>query len=143
VPRKNDIRDSVQMVKFYLFVNKNHPRQGKHNALQKMAYFLLPWAGALAVISGIAIWKPVQLAPLTNLLGGYVWARYWHFLAMLLIVILSVIHVFMVFAVDPYSIPSMITGRYDERQSPQARNARPFYHLFPRRHPTATASKGT
>jgi Ni/Fe-hydrogenase b-type cytochrome subunit len=143
VPRKNDIRDSVQMLKFYLFVNKKHPRQGKHNALQKTAYFLLPWAGAVTVISGIAIWKPVQLAPLTNLLGGYVWARYWHFLAMLLIVILSVIHVFMVFAVDPYSIPSMITGRYDERHSPEARNARPFYHLFPRRQPTAAQSKGT
>ena len=39
---------------------------------------------------------------------------------------LSVIHVFMVFAVDPYSIPSMITGNYDERNSPEARNARPF-----------------
>ncbi len=38
----------------------------------------------LAVLSGLAIWKPVQLAPLTGLLGGYVWARYWHFLAMLL-----------------------------------------------------------
>jgi Ni/Fe-hydrogenase b-type cytochrome subunit len=143
VPRKNDIRDSVQMLKFYLFVNKNHPRQGKHNALQKMAYFLLPWAGAVAVITGIAIWKPVQLSLLTNLLGGYVWARYWHFLAMLLIVILSVIHVFMVFAVDPYSIPSMITGRYNERHSPEARNARPFYHIFPRRQPASSASKAT
>jgi hypothetical protein len=48
-------------------------------------------------------------------------------------VILSVIHVFMVFAVDPYSIPAMITGNYDEHNSPEERNARPFYHLFPRR----------
>jgi hypothetical protein len=39
----------------------------------------------------------------------------------------------MVFAVDPYSLPSMITGNYDEKLSPEARNARPFYHLFPRR----------
>ena len=85
------------MIRFYLFVNKNHPHQGKHNALQKSAYFMLPIAGALAVISGLAIWKPVQLALLTDLLGGYVWARYWHFIAMLVIVILSVIHVFMVF----------------------------------------------
>jgi thiosulfate reductase cytochrome b subunit len=139
VPRKNDIRDSVQMLKFYLFVRKKHPTQGKHNALQKLAYFLLPWAGALAVITGIAIWKPVQLAPLTNLLGGYVWARYWHFVAMLAIVILSVIHIFMIFAVDPYSIQSMITGGYDERNSPEARNARPFYHLLPRKQSRASA----
>jgi thiosulfate reductase cytochrome b subunit len=131
------------MVKFYAFKRKDHPHQGKHNALQKSAYFLLPFAGVLAVVSGIAIWKPVQLAWLTNLLGGYVWARYWHFMAMLVIVILSVIHVFMVFAVDPYSIPSMITGNYDEKNSPEARNARPFYHLFPRRQPQAPPPETT
>ena len=68
----------------------------------------------------------MQLAPLTALLGGYVWARYWHFLAMIALVVLSFVHVFMVFAVDPYSIPSMITGGYDESKSPEARNARPF-----------------
>ena len=70
---------------------------------------------------------------LTALFGGYVWARYWHFIAMVVIVVLSVVHVFMVFAVDPYSLPSMFTGNYDEKLSPEARNARPFYHLFPRR----------
>jgi hypothetical protein len=41
----------------------------------------------------------------------------------------------MVFTVDPYSIPSMITGNYDERLSPEARDARPFYHLLPRELP--------
>ncbi|HEY3747409.1 MAG TPA: cytochrome b/b6 domain-containing protein, partial [Gemmatimonadaceae bacterium] len=59
VPRKGDIRDSWQMVKFYAFKRKDHPHQGKHNALQKTAYFLLPFAGALAVLTGLAIWKPV------------------------------------------------------------------------------------
>jgi Thiosulfate reductase cytochrome B subunit (membrane anchoring protein) len=131
VPRRNDPRDALEMIKFYLFVRKRHPHQGKHNALQKGTYFALPVIAALAVISGIAIWKPVQLSWLTNLLGGYMWARYWHFLAMFLIVVLSVIHVFMVFAVDPYSLPSMITGNYDEDLSPEARNARPLYHLLP------------
>jgi cytochrome b subunit of formate dehydrogenase len=80
----------------------------------------------LAVLTGLAIWKPVQLSWLTAMFGGYVWARYWHFIIMLVIVILSVVHVFMVFAVDPYSITSMITGNYDPSLSPEARNARPF-----------------
>lgn len=131
VPRRGDIRDTVDMLRYYLFIKKNHPRQGKHNALQKAAYFSLPILAALAVITGLAIWKPVQLAPLTDLLGGYVWARYWHFVVMLLIVLVSLIHVVMVFAVDPYSLPSMITGNYDESLSPEARNARPFYNLLP------------
>jgi Ni/Fe-hydrogenase b-type cytochrome subunit len=127
VPRRGDIRDAWQMVRFYLFVRKNHPRQGKHNALQRATYFSMPWLGAFAVLTGLAIWKPVQLAPLTNLLGGFVWARYWHFLAMVVLVLLSLVHVFMVFTVDPYSLRSMITGGYDPHKSPEARNARPFW----------------
>jgi thiosulfate reductase cytochrome b subunit len=133
VPRRGIFRDAVEMIKFYLTVRKEHPRQGKHNALQRLAYFSMPLVGVLAVLTGLAIWKPVQLSLLTSLFGGYVWARYWHFWAMLLLVMLTVGHVFMVFTVDPYSIPAMITGKYRERWSPEARNARPFVHLLPRR----------
>jgi Ni/Fe-hydrogenase b-type cytochrome subunit len=133
VPRKGDIRDSWQMIKFYTARRRNHPHQGKHNALQKTAYFLMPIVAAILVLTGLAIWKPVQLSGLTAVFGGYVWARYWHFLAMVSLVILSVVHVFMVFAVDPYSIKSMITGNYDPSLSPEARNARPFHNLFPKR----------
>jgi Ni/Fe-hydrogenase b-type cytochrome subunit len=131
-PRRGDARDAWEMVKFYLFVRRDHPRQGKHNALQKLAYFALLVLGVVAVLTGLAIWKPVQLGWLTALFGGYVWARYWHFLAMVGLVALTVGHVFMVFAVDPYSLRSMLTGGYDPALSPEERNARPFYHLLPR-----------
>ncbi len=130
VPRRGDLRDVREMIRFYLARRKDHPEQGKHNALQKLAYFTLPLLTIATVLTGIAIWKPVQLSMLTNLFGGYVWARYWHFVCMSLIVLFSIIHVFMVFAVDPYSIRSMITGGYDESLSPRARNARPFRNLF-------------
>lgn len=133
VPRRGDLRDTWEMVKFYTFARKDHPRQGKHNALQKGAYFAMPWIAVLCVMSGLAIWKPVELASLTNMLGGYAWARYWHFLAMTAIVVLAVGHIFMVFAVDPYSLRSMITGGYSERLSPEERNARPFMNLLPKR----------
>lgn len=141
VPRRGDPRDSWQMVKFYLFLRRDHPRQGKHNALQKLAYFSLPLIAVVAVASGLAIWKPVQLSWLTALFGGYVWARYFHFLAMLAVVVLSVGHVFMVFAVDPYSLRSMVTGGYDPALSPEERNARPFLNLR-RRAPAATVTAG-
>ncbi|MBC7791955.1 MAG: cytochrome b/b6 domain-containing protein [Anaerolineae bacterium] len=132
VPRRGDIRDAWEMLKFYLFVRRDHPRQGKHNALQKTSYFVMPIVAAIIVLSGLAIWKPVTLGWLTAVFGGYVWARYWHFVSMIILVLLALVHVFMVFAVDPYSIRSMITGGYNERNSPEARNARPFYHLLPR-----------
>jgi len=139
-PRRGDARDAWEMVKFYAFVRRDHPHQGKHNALQKLAYFSMPFVGMLIVLSGLAIWKPVSLGWLTALFGGYVWARYWHFAGMTLLVLLAVGHVFMIFAVDPYALRSMVTGRYDERLSPEARNARPFYHLLPpRRRPRPSA----
>jgi Ni/Fe-hydrogenase b-type cytochrome subunit len=132
VPRRGDPRDAWEMVRFYLFARRDHPRQGKHNALQKLAYFTMPVVGVVLVLTGLAIWKPVSLGWLTALFGGYVWARYWHFVAMAALVALALGHVFMVLAVDPYSLRSMITGGYDERLSPEERNARPFYHLLPR-----------
>ncbi|MBV9879381.1 MAG: cytochrome b/b6 domain-containing protein [Gemmatirosa sp.] len=132
VPRRGDGRRAVEMVRFYLFLRRDHPVQGKHNTLQKLAYFALPVVTALVVLSGLAIWKPVSLGWLTSLFGGYVWARYWHFVGMVVVALLALGHVFMIFAVDPYAIPSMITGAYDERLSPESRNARPFYHLLPK-----------
>ncbi|HKP74014.1 MAG TPA: cytochrome b/b6 domain-containing protein, partial [Longimicrobiaceae bacterium] len=139
-PRRGDVRDAWEMVKFYLFVRKTHPHHGKHNALQKSVYFALPWLGVLAVLTGLAIWKPVQLAPLTHLFGGYALARWWHFLVMLALVLLGLGHVFMVFAVDPASLVSMVTGRYDESRSPEALNARPFLRGKPR--PVMTIGRG-
>ena len=58
--------------------------------------------------------------------GGYVWARYWHFLVMLALVALAVGHVFMVFAVDPYSLRVDDHGRLQREELTGARNARPF-----------------
>ena len=133
VPRRGIFRDSFAMIRFYLFLRRDHPPQGKHNALQRLTYFAMPWVAFIIVITGIAIWKPVQLGFLTNLMGGYVWARYWHFLSMLLLVALSFIHIFMVFAVDPYSLRAITTGGYNEKNSPEARNARPFINLLPGR----------
>jgi Ni/Fe-hydrogenase b-type cytochrome subunit len=129
VPRRGLVRDAWQMIKFYLVLRREHPHQGKHNAIQQLVYFSMPIVGLVAVLSGLAIWKPVQLSPLTTLFGGFVWARYWHFLSMVVLIALSLGHVFMVFAVDPYSLRSIITGGYNPANSPQARNARPFVNL--------------
>jgi Ni/Fe-hydrogenase b-type cytochrome subunit len=132
VPRRGDARDAWEMVKFYAFARRDHPHQGKHNTLQKLAYFTMPLVGIEIVLTGLAIWKPVSLGWLTALFGSYVWARYWHFVGMAVLMVLVLGHVFMVVATDPYSLRSMLTGGYDESLSPESRNARPFYHLLPR-----------
>ncbi len=138
VPRRGIVRDVKEMVRYYLWLRRDHPVQGKHNALQRLTYFSMPIIAAVIVISGIAIWKPVSLGWLTALFGGYAFARFVHFAGMVALLVASIMHVFMVFAVDPYSIRAMTTGGYSERLSPEARNARPFINLRPARATRAT-----
>ena len=84
-------------------------RSGAYNAVQKLLYIIVLLLGAAAVLSGLAIWKPVQLAPLTALLGGYDTARVVHFLAMAGIVGFILIHLALVILV-PRTLLSMVTG---------------------------------
>ncbi len=81
-----------------------------YNAVQKLLYAGVILAGIVIVLSGLAIWKPVQLQELTALFGGYDAARYVHFIAMAAIAAFVVIHVIMAFLV-PRSLRAMITGR--------------------------------
>jgi thiosulfate reductase cytochrome b subunit len=113
--RPGDVRPALEMVKYYLRIRKDHPPQGKHNALQKVAYTGIIILGALSVLSGIAMWKPVQLAPLTALFGGFQAARYWHFISVWLFVAFTIVHVLLVFVADPASLRAMLTGRYRGR----------------------------
>jgi len=113
--RPRDLRPAIEMQKYYLRLRKDHPRQGKHNALQKAAYTVIVLVGALAVLTGFAVWKPVQLWWLTALFGGFQAARYWHFWAVWVFVAFAIMHVILVFAADPASLRGMITGRYRGR----------------------------
>jgi thiosulfate reductase cytochrome b subunit len=110
-----DVPRAWQMQLYYLGLRKEHPPQGKHNALQKFAYSGITLLGALSVASGFAIYKPIQLGWLTALFGGYELARYWHFWAVWLFVAFTLVHVALVFLVDPASLRAMITGWYRGR----------------------------
>ena len=113
--RPRDVKPAIAMQLYYLRLRKEHPPQGKHNALQKGAYSFIFLLGVLSVLTGFAIYKPVQLAWLTALFGGYELARYWHFWAVWLFVAFTVVHVIMVFVVDPASLRAIITGWYRGR----------------------------
>jgi thiosulfate reductase cytochrome b subunit len=88
----------------------SHDDLSVYNAVQKLLYLGVILAGIVMVLSGLSIWKPVQLQELTALFGGYDAARYVHFFAMAAIVSFIVIHVVMAFVV-PKSLRAMITGR--------------------------------
>lgn len=82
---------------------------GIYNAVQKLLYAGVLLAGLAAVVSGLAIWKPVQLWFFCNLCGGYFAARYVHFFAMSAIVAFFAVHLLLV-AMVPKALPPMITG---------------------------------
>ncbi len=81
-----------------------------YNAVQKLLYVGVILAGVVIVLSGIAIWKPIQLQELTALFGGYEAARYVHFFAMAAIVGFIAVHIIMAFLV-PKSLRAIIIGR--------------------------------
>ncbi len=113
--RPRDLDPALQMQLYYLGLRKDHPPQGKHNPLQKAAYTFIVALGAIATLTGFAIYKPVQLAWLTTLFGGYELTRYWHFFAVWLFVGFTLLHVALVLLVDPASLRGMITGWYRGR----------------------------
>lgn len=113
--RPSDITPAIQMQLYYLRLRKDHPAQGKHNALQKGAYTFIAALGVLSVLSGFAIYKPVQFWWLETLFGGYELARYWHFVAVWLFTGFTLLHVALVLLVDPASLRGMITGWYRGR----------------------------
>ncbi len=92
-------------------------QKGVYNAVQRLLYAGVILAGVVVVLSGLAIWKPVQLWFLTDLCGGYFAARYVHFVAMGCIVAFTAVHLVLVLMV-PKVLPAMVTGgRLPEAQS--------------------------
>src|ERR1700690_1553052 len=83
---------------------------GSYNAIQKLAYLVVILLGTTLVLSGLAIWKPVQFQELAALMGGYDGARVVHFVAMAGVAGFIVVHVLMV-ALVPRTLPPMFTGR--------------------------------
>ena len=85
-------------------------RLGEYNAVQRVFYWGVLALVALMVVSGIAIWKPVQTYPLEVVFGGFQGARIVHFLGMSAIVAFLVVHVTLVILV-PRTFIAMVLGR--------------------------------
>jgi thiosulfate reductase cytochrome b subunit len=128
LPRQTDLHDALRMFRYHLgvplaIVTRRSwlpPRfNTKYNALQRVAYFSVPVAGLLSVLTGWAIHKPMQLYWLTWIFGGYDKARVWHFWLMSVFMLFVVPHVILVLADGWDTLRSMIVGL-----STRARNRR-------------------
>jgi thiosulfate reductase cytochrome b subunit len=85
-------------------------RLGEYNAVQKLFYWGVLAAILVTILSGLSIWKPVQMKELTWLFGGYEFARVVHFFGMTAIVGFLVVHLALTVLV-PKTLVAMICGR--------------------------------
>jgi thiosulfate reductase cytochrome b subunit len=113
--RPRDARGAWDMTLYYARLRRQKPAYEVYNGLQRLAYTGTLALGVLAVATGFAIWKPVSLWPLVDIFGGYVWARFWHFLSVWAFLGFLVGHLFMTLVVDREATRSMIVGPYRER----------------------------
>jgi thiosulfate reductase cytochrome b subunit len=100
----------VADVKAALTFRLSHDDISVYNSVQRLLYVGVILAGVVIVLSGLALWKPIQLQELTAVFGGYDAARYVHFFAMAAIVGFLVVHVLLALIV-PKSLKAMVTGR--------------------------------
>ncbi len=80
-----------------------------YNAVQKLLYIVVILAGVSQVVTGLAIWKPIQFSGLVSLLGGFQAARVLHFAGMAVIVGFLIVHVALALLV-PKTLWAMVAG---------------------------------
>ena len=93
-----------------LHIRKTAPPQGKYNAAQRIAYTSIIIMGLGSLITGLAIYKPVQFYYFTWLCGGYHLARIWHFVLTIGYVFFFLVHIFQVIMAGWNNFRAVITG---------------------------------
>jgi len=103
------VSEVIQTVKETLQFQIAHEDLTVYNAVQKLLYIVVIFAGISQVITGLAVWKPIQFSGLAELLGGFQGARLLHFLGMAVITGFLIVHVALSLLV-PSTLWAMLTG---------------------------------
>ena len=97
-----NIRDALQL-------RIKHDDIAHYNMVQRLLYLGIILIGIVQVLSGLAIWKPVQFSELAALFGSFQTARFIHFLCMAGIVLFLIVHVALALLV-PRTLLAILTG---------------------------------
>ncbi len=110
LPNKHVFKESWQVILHDLHIRKQAPDQLKYNAAQRLAYTMIIFMGLGSLLTGFAIYKPVQIQWLTNICGGYEAARLEHFLLTVGYVLFFLIHIIQVILAGWNNFRAMIAG---------------------------------
>jgi thiosulfate reductase cytochrome b subunit len=108
-----DTRNAIAQFAYYLRIQPAPPPPDFYNGLQRLAYTSAIIFGLIMVLSGLALYKPVQLHWLTLLFGGYDGARLVHLAVLCLLALFVASHLVLV-ALHPREFVSIITGGKNE-----------------------------
>ena len=110
VPQRNSFKEAWLVLLNDLHIRKTAPPQNKYNAAQRIAYTAIIVMGIGSVITGLAVYKPVQFYYLTWLCGGYHFARIIHFALTIGYVLFFLIHVVQVILAGWNNFRSAVAG---------------------------------
>lgn len=105
-----DARGVWPMVRHYFFFGSKPTPREAYNPLQKLAYTSAAVLGILSVATGFAVWKPIQFSWLAWMMGGFHYARLWHFVVMWAVLAFVFGHLVMVVLHGWNNLVSMLTG---------------------------------
>jgi len=110
LPNKYSLKEAGQVLLHDLRIRKSLPPQKKYNAAQRIAYTGVIIMGAGSLLTGLAIYKPVQLYWLCAMFGGYEWARAEHFILTILFSLFFLVHIIQVALAGWNNFAAMIRG---------------------------------
>ena len=110
LPTKKSFKEAWLVVLHDLHISKKVPPQTKYNAAQRIAYSAIVVMGLGSLISGLAIYKPVQFSLLARLCDGYESARVIHFILTIGYCLFFLVHIIQVILAGWRNFQSMITG---------------------------------
>lgn len=125
LPVPGSLGRGIRVALYDAKIVKKLPPQGKYNDAQRIAYTSVILMGAGSVITGLSIYKPLQLSWLTSLFGGYEWARWMHFWLTILFVLFFLVHVIQVAMAGWSNFRSIVTG-YEIVDAVAVENTRPI-----------------
>jgi cytochrome b subunit of formate dehydrogenase len=62
MPRYQDVVDTLQTVRFNLFLARERPRMGRFTFEEKIEYWALVWGTVIMVVTGFMLWNPIATA---------------------------------------------------------------------------------